>query len=667
MSWVLRACSAVLLVAAIVIGAEAARAESVVEVASGTAPIPLIPRTAVVDPDGSLTPVEALQRLTQPEAEVETAIYSRGYIPDTVWARIVLDVAPAAAGRWYLSLELPNFDRLDVFTVPDGGAPEPFVALGDRVPQPTDIRTRFHIAPIDLGPGRTVLLVRGRTGSTMTIDLKLRKLDELLEQEQAFFGLQTFFIGIAAILGLSALGLFLYTRQVVHLVYVLNLVAHSSVWLLINGTGPGHLWPELAARVHFDSHFVSAVSIFATLSFASIFLSTARVPRLIRGVMWFGAGLGAALALFWLTVPVELSYWSNALVAHLLLPIACLLVIPTGIALFYGEPAARPLMLTWLGFIVVILFGTLRNQGVIPSNTLTLAGGQFGSVFEMVMFAYMLVARLGRVQREKEQLQREALVAAREQEVVLERRVVERTAELDAAVVREREARRLQQQFVAMVSHEFRTPLAIVDASTQNFATQDTGDHSRLDKIRAAIRRLRRMIDTCLVDERVQGGRLHLQLDDVEMCEVVEDTVDMLQAASADHRFALDLPDGPVMVKADLRLIGVVVSNLMENAVKYSPAGTTVGVAVGETPGGIELAVTDQGPGIAEADRERVFDRYVRADTSAGVTGAGLGLYLVRSILAAHGGSVECRAAPGGGCRFVVRMPSAAAAPSAAA
>jgi len=657
MSWTVRAVGAVLLAAAAIMCASLAQAEPVVPVTQGAESVPLVPRTVVVDPDGTLTPGVALERLTRPDAPVDTAVYSRGYIPDTLWSRIVLDVDPAAAGRWYLSLELPNFDRLDVFEVPAGGAPEPFVMLGDRIPEPTTFRTRYHIAPIDLPAGRTVLLVKGRTGSTMTLDLKLRKLEPLLVEDHAFFALQTFYFGVVAVLGLSAIGLFAYTRQLIHLLYILNLVAHSGIWLLLNGSGPGYLWPELAPMVPFDSHFMSAVSIFATFAFAAVFLSTHRVPRLIRAVLWFGAGFGLVLAAICLVVPEHLTYRSNALVSQLLLPMSALLVAPTGIALFYGEPSARPLMLTWFGFIVAIIVGTLRDQGVIPSNTLTLASPQLASVFEMIVFAYMLLERLGRVQREKEQLQQRALVAAREQEVVLERRVAERTAELDRAVVREREARRLQQQFVAMVSHEFRTPLAIVDATARNFATGDPEDHARLDKIQTAVRRLSRMIDTCLVDERVQGGRLQLHLENIELCEIVEDVVDMLQVASADRRFALDLPDGPVMANADLRLMVVVVSNVIENAVKYSPEGSTVGVAIDATPAATEIVVADEGPGVAEEDRERIFDRYVRAANAAHITGAGLGLYLVRSILEVHGGSVRCRAGPAGGSQFVISLP----------
>ncbi|WP_193182287.1 sensor histidine kinase [Nisaea sediminum] len=617
-----------------------------------------MPRTILFDTDGSLTPAQALDRLTTPGAAEETRVFSHGYIPDTLWARIVLQVAPDAAGLWYLSLELPNFDRLQVFRVPEDGVPVPFVELGDHATPVTDIRTRYHIAPMEIAEGRTVLLVRGRTSSTVTLDLKLRRLDQLLEAEQDYFAVQAFYLGIAAVFALSALGLFAYTRQAIYLVYLFNLIAHSGVWLLINGTGPGHLWPEFAKTYSVDPHFFVAMTIVGTAAFAAIFLSTARIPQTVRLMIWVVAATGLALMALCALVPEDQRYWANSLVSTIVLPGAGILFMLTAVGLFRGEPAARPLMLTWTGLGAAVALATMRDLGVIPSNALTLTGAQLGSVFEMIVFAYMLLQRLGRVQSEKEDIQREALAAAREQEKVLERRVTERTSELDAAIERERDARRLQQQFVAMVSHEFRNPLAIIDSAAQNLTTREPEDSGRLDKIRASVRRLRRMIDTCLIDERIEGGAMLLQAERLEICELVEDAAEMLKTANQDRPFDLDLPETPVILTADPRLLEVAISNVLDNAVKYAPSGTPINVSVTSDENSAEITVTDQGPGIVASERERIFERYYRSEENArGTRGAGLGLHLVRSIVTAHGGTVRCDGGSSGGTRFLIRLP----------
>jgi len=634
----------------------------VVQVSGADSTVHLVPRTVLLDPTGTLSPAEALRELDGPEAIEETAVYSRGYIPDVLWSRIVLDIEPEAAGEWYLTLELPNFDRLQVFTVSASGTPVPLTELGDRVREPTDIRSRFHIAALDLPPGRNEFLVRGHTSSTMTLDLKLRKIDRLLAEEQDFFAMQSFYLGIAGVFSFAALGLFAYSRQAIYLVYLLNLVAHSGLWLLINGTGPGHLWPELAHPWHVDPHIFIAMAIAGTAAFAVMFLPTARMPRIIRIIIWGIVAAGIGLMALCALVPQESMYWANRLISVIVLPIAGLLFVVTAVGLFRGEPAARPLMLTWVGLIGAVAVGWTRDLGIVPSNVLTLAGPQLGSVFEMTVFAFMLLQRLGRIQSEKEEIQQAALDAAREHEAVLEQRVRVRTALVSLAMRREREARHLQQQFVSMVSHEFRNPLAIIDSAAQNFAPGTAADQGRLEKIRSAVRRMRGMIDTCLIDERIRGGKMHLQRERLEICELIEDAADMLRAARDGIRFEMDLPDGPVMTSADARMIEIALGNVLDNAVKYSPTGAPIRVSVTATPQEIEIAVADHGPGIPEAERERIFERHYRARHSPrNSSGAGLGLFLVRSILTAHGGTIECAGAPGGGALFLVRLPATAA------
>lgn len=630
----------------------------------GTRPtIPLVPRTTLLDPTGSLSPAEAAERLTAPDAAIDTKPYSRGYIPDTLWSRIVVDVAPAGAGRWYLSLELPNFDRLEVFTVPEnGGAPVPFVALGDKVPEPTDIRTRFHIAPIDLSAGRTILLVRGRTGSTMTVDLKLRKLDQLLAEQQTFVTLQGFYIGIAFVLGMSAFGLFLFLRQWIYLVYVLNLLAYCLAWLITNGTGPGVLWPELAREFHVDQHFLFAFTLFGTAEFARPFLVSDRMPAFVGHSLTVLSAVGLGLTVLGPLLPESSDYWYNALVSNIILPSAGVLMITTGFALFRGEPTARLLMLTWIGLLGAIAVAGARDLGFIANTPWTLTGAQLGSVFEMVVFAYMLVSRLGRLQKEKEQVQREALLAEQTHRAELEQRVADRTADLDAAVQRERAARRLQQQFVAMISHEFRTPLAIIDGAAQNVRAADAKGSGRLDKIRSAVRRLIRMVEACLIDDRVDGGTINLERERFDLRGVVREAVDVIAAAAPDHVVTVDRDGEPAFVSADPRLTEIAINNLLENAVKYAPAGTRVRVVLDTVPDGLVLSVLDEGPGVPEGERDRIFERYHRAANTAGTAGAGLGLHLVRSIMDAHGGTITYRDADPRGACFSLRFPATEAA-----
>lgn len=652
--------SGLFLILALLAAAAAARAEPTIRVDGTRTSLSLLPRAELIDPHGSLSPAEAAGRLRAPDAEITTKEVSRDFSDDVLWARALLDVAPVAAGRWYLSLELPNFDRVQVFALPaDRSAPVPLFELGDTVPPVTDIRSRFHLAPIALPAGTTALLLRGETTSTLTLDVKLRKLGALQEEERDFYGLQLFYLGIATVLGLGALGLFAHTRQWIFLIYVVNLAAHCMVWLIINGTGPGHLWPELAPYLHLTPPIFVAMTIFGTALIAYHFLATAALPALARQFLFAFTCLALFLTALGIVLPQPTPIWFAALISNLVLPAGAILLIITAIALIRGDRTAWGLMLTWLALIAAASLAVLRNIGVVPNNTLTLTGPQLGSVVEMVVFAYMLVSRFGRLQAEKEQVQRDALEAARIHRAELEQRVADRTAELDEAIHRERDARRLQQQFVAMVSHDFRTPLAIVDATAQNFATRAPEDLERLEKIRTATDRLRRMVDACLMDERVAEGQIQLQTRPVDLCGLVDGLVEMLRPAAADHRLAVSLPDDPVMATIDPGLMEMAVSNILENAFKYAPKDSTVAVSVHRGADGIEIAIADEGPGVPEAEREEIFERHYRSSNASGIGGLGIGLHLVRTIVEAHAGSVACTPTPAGGSRFAIHLPDA--------
>ena len=633
-------------------------AEPVIRV-DGTQPtLPLLPRAELVDTEGTLTPSAAVQRLKASNAEITTQPVSRDFTADVLWAQVVLDVTPSAAGRWYFTLELPNFDRLQVFSLPSGGErPALLFELGDTVPPVTEIRSRFHLAPLALPAGTTTLLLRGETTSTMTLDVTLRKLGPLQEEERDFYGLQMFYLGIACLLGLGALGLFAHTRQWIFLIYVVNLIAHCMVWLIINGTGPGYLWPELAPYLHLTPPVFVAMTIFGTAFIAYHFLATATLPSLARQFLFGFTCLALVLTALGIVLPQPTPIWFAVLVNNLVLPAGAILLIVTAIALIRGDRTAWGLMLTWFALIAAVGLSLLRNVGLVPNNTLTLTGPQLGSFVEMIVFAYMLVRRFGRLQAEKEQVQQEALDAARIHRAELEQRVADRTAELDEAIRRERQARRLQQQFVAMVSHDFRTPLAIVDATAQNFATRETKDLERLEKIRTATDRLRRMVDACLMDERVADGQIQLHPRTVDLCGLVDGLVEMLRPAAAGRRIQVRLPDTAVPVAVDPGLLEMAISNILENAFKYAPTGSTVDVSVDQQAERIEIAVTDEGPGVAEAEREHIFERHYRSSDVSGIAGLGIGLHLVRTIVEAHAGRVSCTAGPAGGSRFSIHLP----------
>ena len=168
------------------------------------------------------------------------------------------------------------------------------------------------------------------------------------------------------------------------------------------------------------------------------------------------------------------------------------------------------------------------------------------------------------------------------------------------------------------------------------------------------------LVDELLLLAQLDAGR-PLAREPVDLTRLALDATSDAQVAASDHRWVLELPDEPVMVLGDDHRLHQVLANLMSNAAKHTPQGTTVTVALARAPGkpgAVELSVTDDGPGIAPDLQSTLFERFVRADTSrsraAGSTG--LGLAIVDAVTAAHGGSVGLTSQPGR-TRFIITLP----------
>ncbi|HYD70363.1 DUF3369 domain-containing protein [Azospirillum sp.] len=261
----------------------------------------------------------------------------------------------------------------------------------------------------------------------------------------------------------------------------------------------------------------------------------------------------------------------------------------------------------------------------------------------------------------------------------LERRVAERTAELEAsqqaliaakrrvetALEREMEAKHNQNQFLGMVSHEFRTPLAVIDSAAQLMALRaERVDPEMLDRlavVRSSVHRLTGLIDAYLTDERLQSGTLVLERREVDLAALLETTLKSFRIAYPGHGFVVELGGLPPRIAADAHLLGLVFTNLIGNAVKYS-ADTTPHVTVrgGRDGSMVVVEVADRGRGIPEGEIPRLFERFFRGVGAAGVPGTGIGLHTVQQIVQLHQGAITVDSVVGEGSTFRVVLPATA-------
>ncbi|MBB2830459.1 UNVERIFIED_ORG: PAS domain S-box-containing protein [Rhizobium esperanzae] len=243
----------------------------------------------------------------------------------------------------------------------------------------------------------------------------------------------------------------------------------------------------------------------------------------------------------------------------------------------------------------------------------------------------------------------------------------EASRQLEAALERERQVNALQSQFVAMASHEFRTPLAIIDGAAQRLTRRrDQLDaefvSTKAEQIRSSVARMVELMESILSFGRLEAGKISIALKPCSIGDILSACCDRHRDWDRKHHVSLRLEPLPKNVAADASALEQVFTNLLSNAAKYSPHSPEIEVRAWSDAQNVYVTVRDRGFGIDEDDLPRMFERYFRARTSSGIAGTGIGLNLVKQIVELHEGTVSVASRKGHGSTFTVSLPAAASA-----
>ncbi|MBI9048199.1 MAG: GAF domain-containing protein [Anaerolineaceae bacterium] len=229
-------------------------------------------------------------------------------------------------------------------------------------------------------------------------------------------------------------------------------------------------------------------------------------------------------------------------------------------------------------------------------------------------------------------------------------------------ITRFRQAEELKSTFISVVSHELKTPVALIKGYVSTLRREDASwDREVVDDALSVIEdesdRLAEMIENLLDASRLQAGGLRINPEDVFLPDLVRRTVERQQTQTTKHQISMEFPDEYPLVYVDEKRISQVLSNLVSNAIKYSPGGQII-VRSRALQDQVIICVSDEGPGIAPDDLPHIFDRFYRAPDMAKMTkGAGLGLFLSKSIIESHNGKMWADPEAGKGAKICFSLP----------
>lgn len=583
-----------------------------------------------------------------------------GYTRSAFWARITLE--GRGAGRSLLELGKPYLDELDVF-LPNRDGGFDHIATGAIRPfSSRPLPQRDFVFPVRVDAASpTVIYARFRSTSTVSFQARIWEPDAFAAAksvEGLVYGLLNG--AFALVLVLAALW-FVATRNPVYGYWCLYVFCSEAVFLGLNGLAGQFLFPDAprlaTALVHQGTLATVGAGVLVSLPMLDV---ARRSPTLHRIYRFVGFASFAAMAAD--------MFGRHGLVAGPIQVTGVLIVaaqlVHAGWLAARGERGARVYIAAFGMQIVTFLLIVARNVGLIDIVESIDLIVQVSGLGQVVLITVGLVNQAASERARKAATQAELLDSARRDEREMARRVEERTAELRAALDTQGRLMREQRNFLAMVSHEFRTPISVITAAAAVLGMPRVAASLRtaeLAKIGRSVRRMTEMIDAYLNDEWLDGSIDTLRTTCLDVREIIGTVRDEL-AGDASARVRLEGAGAPIMVDGDERLLRILFGNLIDNGLKYAePDGrVTIGLARGD--GVVRVEVADDGRGVSDRDRARIFEKFYRAETAVGKRGAGLGLYLARRIAERHGGSIDLAARrEGEGARFIVTLPPAGA------
>jgi signal transduction histidine kinase len=589
-----------------------------------------------------------------------------GQLFGVVWLRIELQVQAGAQRDWVVDIPYGHLAAIEWFVQEPAGNGQVYT----RHLKPPLTYYRYHAQPLQLEAGPVTLYARIVADGPLTLPLELQTESVFLAQEGNHLVIQALYFGALIALVLYALLFAWSVKDVAYLVFSAYLLASGVAIFVGNGLARLFLWPAgLVPEQPVQSAafaLAGAFSLWLTGSYLRDVRLEVGIKRtlLCLSVGYLALALGMASSL----VFTAWAAWLERALFFFTLISAVVVIVVLWMARV-GKHSETYFLTAWMVVWVGALLAAMRLIAWVPTNALTLYIMQISTGLASLLFSVALFVRVRQQYEARVVAQQQALDARaalietlQDSERKLETTVHERTAQLQMSLDTEKRLREQYVRFGAMISHEFRNPLGVIETQTSLLQREikagiDNTD-KRLSTVRSAAQRLALLFEKWLQSDRLQYATDKLQTRAIEFDEWFNDLVGKCHAYHANHRIDGSIDGSIGTVHGDERLLQIAILNLIDNACKYSPAGTRVRACAKRQGDTLEIEVTDEGVGISDQWHAKVFDEYFRVDPNSPVLGVGLGLPFVRKIVTLHGGTVTASNNPDGqGARFMIRMP----------
>ena len=595
---------------------------------------------------------------------------SLGLSGSALWVRFTVVNSSSKPADWILENDHPLWDFVEFYAKDENGA-WTMKRAGDHVPfSEREIAYRkstFH-ATIPPGAERTFYTrLYGEIVQSVKIKIALWPEDAFHNGNTTEYILLGLFFGSMAVMFFYNLFLFFYVGDRSYLWYVLYVLGISLCWFAYTGLSFQYLWPNSAYMADNASILFALTGFFFAALFGRSFLETRRYTPRLDALFLLSAAMSLAgiafLALGFFKLALGMSYQAQIT--------SSLLYITAGaIRIYQGYRPARFYLLSWsmVGVGHIIMF--LKDTGFLPYNALTLWAPQMGTWLDVVLLSFALADRINFIMAEREKVAAKLLETTVSRDLLSDEVAERKRTEIELLKAKEKaeSATKLKDQFVALVSHDLRSPLYSLSLGIESAISKlgdntDPAARNTLVKCHNNVNGLLGMVGKLLDINRLQTGKLKPNKVFINAKELVSQVYFRLASLAQDKKITLanDVPMGR-KVFADNVLFQQVIQNLVANAIKYCRDGDSVTVSIA-TGSPNTILVKDTGVGVDPKILPDIFKAEVTTTTlgTKGEKGSGLGLPLCHNIMKAHGGDLRVESTPGAGSAFYVELPVAKA------
>jgi signal transduction histidine kinase len=452
---------------------------------------------------------------------------------------------------------------------------------------------------------------------------------------------------------------FFILRDKKYLLYTLFATCTGLAIFAGNGYGRIYLWPyspdwdEVSQTVLFS--LGGALAIAFTRHFFHGYDQLPKTNKLLKLISLAYFLLAALLiSSIYFNIPTAPIYF---IIFSLTLFSPALMILSLVRNILAKAQSASYFLLGWTSLWIGALVASLRVFNLIPSNTGTLYAMQISSGIEMLLFSLALAYRF-QSERHKREITQKELLEAREETMQamkltgerLERAVETRTQKLQELLLSEQHMREQYVRFGAMIAHEFRNPLNIIQAQATMLEISQKNNQEEVLKrtsvIHSAIQRLVKLFDQWLESDRLSQENTQINKQLLTLSPFLSSLVNACHIYHPEHHLVLEPIPETLKIFGDDHLMQIAVLNLIDNACKYSPANSQVNIGVITDDYGIGIYVKDQGCGIASNMKEKILEPYFQVGQNDHSKGVGLGLAFVKRIMQAHDGRIEIQSEP---------------------